>query len=177
MTVNRKLLFVGLAVLAIGPACLCAGLTEGIIPSDTGVSEPAVESAPGSTTVTVTCDSRASAIDPDQAYAGRIEATDQGYPDNCNYYCLQIPDGTGNLSISLTDFDVDLDLYVGYGEFDSVFGEEIAEGETFEWKSNEFGTADEFVSISNPATPGPYYIEVCSFESLASDYSVSTSAQ
>ncbi len=107
------------------------------------------------------------------SYEQQMHATDQGYPANCLYYCLWIPDNQSNLSISIADFNTDLDLYIGQGEFESVVGADVVYNETYMWKSNEFGTVDEFVSINNPVG-GVYYIEVCSYEGEASPFVLST---
>ncbi len=119
------------------------------------------------------CDSRAMPIDFNVSYEQQMHATDQGYPANCLYYCLWIPDNQSNLSISIADFNTDLDLYIGQGEFESVVGADVVYNETYMWKSNEFGTVDEFVSINNPVG-GVYYIEVCSYEGEASPFVLST---
>jgi hypothetical protein len=44
-------------------------------------------------------------------------------------------------------------------------------GDHGQWESNAYGTDDEAVSISNPG--GRYYIQVCSYEGLASNFVLS----
>jgi hypothetical protein len=118
-----------------------------------------------------TCDPRSAAIQPNVSVAGHIDATDQGYPDNCTYYCLWLPGGENGLDVTLSDFSVDLDLYVVYGEYDEL---QNPDPDSADWSSNEFGTTDEMVSISNPGTASAYYIEVCSYEGTASDFTLTT---
>lgn len=150
-------------------------------PAATPIPPIATPVPPAATTVPPTpipfvggaCDDRATPIEPNTPYSEHMHSTTQSYPANCLYYCLWIPDGLGSLMIRISDFSVDLDLYVGYGEFDTIFGSEIVHGETYTWKSNEFGTGDEEVNISNPEG-GVYYIEVCSYEGEASSFQLET---
>ncbi len=121
-----------------------------------------------------TCDPRSAAIQPDVSVAGHIDATDQGYPDNCTYYCLWLPGGESGLDVTLSDFSVDLDLYVVYGTYDEL---QNPDPSTADWASNEFGTTDEMVSVSNPGTASAYYIEVCSYEGSASDFTLTTATR
>jgi hypothetical protein len=121
-----------------------------------------------------TCDPRSAAIQPNVSVAGHIDATDQGYPDNCTYYCLWLPGGESGLDVTLSDFSVDLDLYMVYGEYDEILN---SDPESATWSSNEFGTADEVVSVPNPGTDAAYYIEVCSYEGSASDFTLTTETQ
>ncbi len=120
------------------------------------------------------CDSRAMQIEANSSYDLQMHTATGDYPANCLYYCLPVPDGQTSLAIDLRDFDVDLDLYVGYGSIETVQGAELVEGETFYWKSNEGGTDDELVNISSP-DGGLYYIEVCSYDGTASPFELSTS--
>ena len=103
---------------------------------------------------------------------GEITATDQGYPANARYYCINVPEGTRRVSMELSGMSVDLDLYVGHGSIGSVQGVDLSQGETYEWKSNEFGTGAERVVIENPQA-GVYYAEVISYQSLPSTFSFS----
>lgn len=83
------------------------------------------------------------------------------YPDTCEFYCLWVPDGS-QLDIGIRNFDVDLDIYVDTNI--SV----LAFEDHGQWESNAYGTGDEEVSIYNPG--GRYYIQVCSYEGLASTF-------
>ena len=83
------------------------------------------------------------------------------YPDTCEFYCLWVPDGS-QLDIGISDFNVDLDLYVDTNI--SV----LAFEDHGQWESNAYGDGDEEVSIFNPG--GRYYIQVCSYEGLASTF-------
>lgn len=84
-----------------------------------------------------------------------------GYPDCCEVYCLWVPEGD-RLEIGISDFDVDLDIYV---DTDLTVLQFSDHGQ---WESNAYGTGDEQVTIYNPG--GRYYIQVCSYEGLASDF-------
>jgi hypothetical protein len=142
----------------------------------TPVEEEPTVAAPTEEVVTGggTCDPRSAAIQPDVSVMGHIDATDQGYPDNCTYYCLWLPGGENGLDVTLSNFSVDLDLYVVYGEFDEL---QNPDPSTADWSSNEFGTDDEMVSIPNPGTASAYYIEICSYEGLASDFTLATATR
>ena len=120
-----------------------------------------------------TCDSRSTPIDANTTYNLNMHSTTAGYPANCLYYCLWIPDG-GNLLIGIYDFNVDLDLYVGYGSMEAVDGVRPVWGETYDWMSNSYGTGDEEVNIPGPRS-GAYYIEVCSYQGTASPFRLETS--
>jgi hypothetical protein len=87
------------------------------------------------------------------------------YPDSCEFYCLWVPDGGSRLDIGISNFDVDLDLYVDTNI--SV----LAFEDHGQWESNAYGDGDESVSISSPG--GRYYIQVCSYEGLASTFLLS----
>jgi hypothetical protein len=84
------------------------------------------------------------------------------YPDACEFYCLWVPDNGSQLNIGITNFNVDLDLYVDTNI--SV----LAFEDHGQWESNAYGDGDESVSIFNPG--GRYYIQVCSYEGLASSF-------
>lgn len=83
------------------------------------------------------------------------------YPDTCEIYCLWVLAGS-SLEIGISDFDVDLDIYVDTDL--SV----LEYGDRGEWRSNAYGTVDELVLIPEPG--GRYYIQVCSYEALPSDF-------
>ena len=119
------------------------------------------------------CDSRSTPIDANTVYNLNMHSTTASYPANCLYYCLWIPDG-GNLLIGIYDFNVDLDVYVGYGSMEAVDGVRPVWGDTYDWMSNSYGTGDEEVNIPGPRT-GAYYIEVCSYGGTASPFRLETS--
>jgi hypothetical protein len=121
-----------------------------------------------------TCDPRAAAIQPNASVSGHIDATDQGYPANCTYYCLWLPGGENELDVTLSNFSVDLDLYMVYGPYDDILN---SDPDSANWLSNEFGTDDEMVSIPNPGTDAAYYIEICSYEGEASDFTLATATR
>jgi hypothetical protein len=85
------------------------------------------------------------------------------YPDACEVFCLWVPDGS-RLEIGISNFNVDLDIYVDVNL--SVLQYE----DHGQWESNAYGTVDESVSISNPG--GRYYMQVCSYEGLASGFTL-----
>jgi hypothetical protein len=94
--------------------------------------------------------------------SGQITGGD--YPDNCTVYCLWVPDGGSSLEIGISGFDTDLDMYV-----DTNLS--VLEYEDFgQWNSNEYDTVDESVTISNPG--GRYYVQVCSYEGVASGFTI-----
>jgi hypothetical protein len=87
----------------------------------------------------------------------------------CTEYCLWVPEGGSRLDITISDFDVDLDLYVDTS-YQVLMGTQAGEAR---WESIEFGTDDESVSISGPG--GRYYIQVCSYEGHASAFTLDNS--
>ena len=68
-------------------------------------------------------------------------------------YCIYVPSGTSSLSVTLSNMQADLDLYMGYGSYSSV------EGDNYDWASDKSGTAVESITISSPQA-GNYYIQV-----------------
>ena len=101
--------------------------------------------------------------------SGSITSTTEPYPANCTYYCLWMPGGASSLDIGISGFEVDLDLYVGYGDISLVLGAEPGDSG---WLSNSYGTGDELVSIPNPGSDGAYYIEVCSYDGQGSNFQI-----
>jgi trypsin len=114
----------------------------------------------------IVCDSPAVAIGLGVAVQSQIQATDQPYPANATYYCVEVPAGTGGVTIDLTGMSADLDLYVGFGSIESVLGLDA-----WEWSSAAGGTADEQVVINQP-DPGVYYIEVLSYDRVFSAFTL-----
>lgn len=87
------------------------------------------------------------------------------YPDTCGIYCLWVPQGS-SLEIGISDYDVDLDLYV------DVDLSVLEYGDHGQWTSNDYGSGDELVRIPDPG--GRYYIQVCSYEAVQSDFRLQT---
>lgn len=113
------------------------------------------------------CESPARGIVAGNNYREHVNAA-TSYPENCLFYCLRVPAGSSRLTVQISGFDVDLDLYVGQGGIDSVMGEDAAD-----WVSNDFGDEDEEIQVSSPEA-GTYYIQVCSYEGEASDFQLET---
>ncbi|MEW6568288.1 MAG: PPC domain-containing protein [Chloroflexota bacterium] len=154
--------FVAATLFALQLACTAS--VAGTTPSPT--SEVVVVEPGG-------CDTRATLIEADRTYQQQIEATSRPYPANCQYFCLSVPEAGKRLEIGIADFTTDLDLFVGYGEFEAVIGEVPSEDPGRTWKSNQYGLEDEQVTIADAAA-GQYYIEVCSFERDASFYELTS---
>lgn len=85
------------------------------------------------------------------------------YPDTCGIYCLWVPEGS-SLEITISGFDSDLDLYVDTDLSVLEYGDHGL------WVSNDYGNGDELVSIPDPS--GRYFIQVCSYEGLQSDFTM-----
>jgi hypothetical protein len=112
------------------------------------------------------CQSGTTRIEMNRSVSGSISGG--SFPDNCAEFCLWVPENGSRLDITITGFDVDLDLYVD-PDYQVLQSSEIGEAS---WESIDFGTEDESVSISNPG--GRYYIQVCSYEGTASSFTVET---
>lgn len=117
----------------------------------------------------VACESPAVEIRLGQEVRSRIAATSRPYPANATYYCVNVPEGTRQVTMTLGGMSVDLDLYVAYGTIRLLQGADISGGENYQWKSNEFGTVAEHVTLSRPQA-GMYYIEIVSYEGEGSDF-------
>lgn len=94
----------------------------------------------------------------------QFEVQSGNYPDTCEFYCLWVPENGNQLEIGISNFDVDLDLYVDTNISVLAFEDHGA------WESNAYGDGDESVWIS-PAG-GRYYIQVCSYEGLYSPFTL-----
>lgn len=152
MSVARSLFPVLLLLAACGqPGVAASGAAGEQAMTAVSCDAPAVQVAIGSTT------------------NADIPATRQAYPANARYYCVNVPAGVSRVTMTLSGMTTDLDLYVGSGTIQSVQGVNVEQGETYEWKSNAFGTADERVVIANPE-PGVYYAEIVSYQGEASPY-------
>jgi hypothetical protein len=108
------------------------------------------------------CEPGTTRLQMDSSASGQI--TGSSYPDTCTVFCLWVPEGGSRLDISISDFDVDLDMYV---DTDLTILQFEDQGQ---WFSNAFGTDDESVSISSPG--GRYYIQVCSYEGIPSGFTI-----
>jgi hypothetical protein len=160
VNIDRRFLIAGFALVMVSLACTCNTLIPG---AQTTSNVPQG-----------TCDPQSTSINVDTLYTGRIEATDQPYPANCAYYCLWVPSGTGRVDVDLTNFSVDLDMYVGTDDISSVLG---AEPDDAQWRSNDFGTDDESIRIRRPSPNTPHYIEICSYEGAASDFELQATSR
>jgi hypothetical protein len=110
------------------------------------------------------CESTDQELELGRAYNLDVPAS-RTYPGPCHYYCVRVPEGGETLEFSLTGFDVDLNIYV---DRDLSVLEYSDHGQ---WESSTSGSGDEFVSIFSPEG-GPYYAQVCSYEGLASAFTL-----
>jgi len=174
----------GALVLAAGllllAALACGGPTEPTNPPPTAPPEAAPTSPPAEPTnpppvvpYSCECDPRAGQIDINTTVPLEMQRATGGYPANCQYWCACVPGGGSSLAFGISDFVVDLDLYVAWNDYEGITGQTLVYGETYTWLSNDYGTGDEAVSISNP-NEGPYYIEVCSYEGEPSPYNLTS---
>jgi hypothetical protein len=145
----------GIFVVVLGMASIACGLSAGDVPTP-GALTPG-GGGDGA------CDVRARQIEVNRLYREDMPAATGAYPSNCLYYCLPVREPGGSLTIEVRNASTDLDLFVGMGSMESVSGEQLVEGETYTWKSNQPGDADERVEVSPPPA-GLYYLEVCSYE-------------
>jgi hypothetical protein len=159
MSIARTLIPLMLALAACSPP---AGSPSGA-PAANGASNSAIAS---------NCDSPAVPLALGASVSGDIAAA-SAYPANARYYCINVGEGVPSVTMELSNMTVDLDLYVGRGTIASVQGVDVSAGETYEWKSNAFGTGNETVTIPTPQ-PGVYYAEIVSFEGQASTYTLTT---
>jgi hypothetical protein len=150
MKSKRYLLLI--IVLFVLPALAC-GLPNTNTSSDTNTTSE-------ETFVGGECDSGSIRIDMNTSTQQSVDAGD--YPASCRYYCLWVPEDGNKLDIGISNFDIDLDMYVDTDLSVLTFEDHG------EWESNAYGDGDESVSINNP--DGRYYIQVCSYEGLASSF-------
>jgi hypothetical protein len=134
-----------------------------------GSGAPAGDAPQAADAGPVSCDQPAVQVAIGAQANGEITATTQPYPANADYFCVNVGPGVQRLTLELSGMTVDLDLYVGHGSIDSVQGINLEQGETYEWKSNAFGTETERVVIDQPQ-PGVYYAEIISYNSEQSAY-------
>jgi hypothetical protein len=112
------------------------------------------------------CESTDQELELGRAYNLEVPAS-RTYPGPCHYYCVRVPEGGERLEFSLTGFDVDLNIYV---DRDLSVLEYSDHGQ---WESSASGSGDEFVLIFSPEG-GPYYAQVCSYNGLASPFTLQT---
>jgi uncharacterized protein YraI len=127
----------------------------------------------GEVSAQAVCDPRSTPIQPNTSVMGHIDATDEGYPANCAYYCLWLPQEAGTLDVTLANYSEDLDLYAISGELDPLL---INDTSTAYWLSNSVEPT-EMVSIPGPGVSEPYYFEVCSYNSTATDFTLTTATR
>ena len=108
------------------------------------------------------CEQGTTPLIVDQSASGRIAGGT--YPNNCTVYCLWVPDDGSRLKIEISDFDVDLDMYIDQ-DLDILQYDDFGQ-----WYSNDSGSGNESVSISDPG--GRYYIQVCSYEGTPSTFTI-----
>ena len=133
---------------------------------------PNQQTAASSAPANVACESPAQAIAIGAEVSGEITATAEPYPANARYYCFAVGEGAPSVTLRLSGLTADLDLYVGSVSLRSVQGVDISRGQTYQWKSNDFGAGDEQVVIQSPAA-GVYYAEIVSYEGAGSPYTFS----
>lgn len=114
---------------------------------------------------TLSCEAPAIPIMIGAMTHGEITAA-QSYPENARYYCFSLPDGVQSVTVTLSGMTADLDLYMGEATISSVQG-----NQTYKWMSNVPGTADDTITVTQPAG-GVYYVEVVSYEGLASRFTL-----
>jgi hypothetical protein len=132
---------------------------------------PSGDAPQAAAAATVNCESPAAPLAIGAQTHGDIPAA-QNYPDNARYFCINVPADTASLTLELSGMATDLDLYVGHGTLSSVQGVNLQNGDTYEWKSNEFGNNPERVTIDHP-TAGVYYAEIVSYQGVASGFDFS----
>jgi len=162
--------FLVLSLIALMSACGQPNAPSGA----PGPSAPASEvatTAPGfvATSAPAACDAPATPIATGVDISGEIAATRAPYPANARYYCFSLPEGASQATLRLSGLSADLDLYVGHGSITTVQGVDVSAGQTYQWKSNAFGTVDETVTITQPAA-GVYYAEIVSYEGQHSPF-------
>ncbi len=160
----RKLITIGMAVVFILPILACGGTTS---PTNTPVPPPTDTPRPPTPTNTPEpfvggeCDPVSERVEMNSSVTRNVQGGT--YPDTCEVYCLWVPDGS-RLDIGISDFDVDLDIYV---DIDLSVLEYSDHGR---WESNAYGTGDEEVNIYGPG--GRYYMQVCSYEGVPSSFTL-----
>jgi hypothetical protein len=156
---------IGLSILACSTFSVAPTATNPPPPTATLPPPPTATSTPPPTATPVPfvpgeCEGEAIPILMNTDTEQSVQAG--SYPDACEFYCLWVPDSGTRLDIGISNFNVDLDLYVDTNISVLAFEDHGT------WESNAYGDGDESVSIFNPG--GRYYIQVCSYEGLASTF-------
>jgi hypothetical protein len=157
MKSKRTLLFIGLLFLLPALACGIPNIT-----TTTDTNTTSEETFTGGE-----CDSGSIRLEMNTSTQQSVDAGN--YPDSCRYYCLWVPEDGSSLEIGISNFDIDLDMYVDTDLSVLTFEDHG------EWESNAYGDGDESISIDNPS--GRYYIQVCSYEGLASSFTMASTFQ
>jgi hypothetical protein len=124
--------------------------------------------------VTVSCDSRSTSMDLNTSKNLNLKMTGDGtFPGNCAHFCLAVPDGASDLEIGISNFASDLDLYVAASSLDKLMDSST---DASEFTSNETGLDPETVSVPDPAS-GAWYAQVCSYQSVDTDFTFTTSVK
>lgn len=153
----------GLIVASMMALALAACGPQGQAPA--GGDPQTAAAAPSS------CDSPAVPVAVGSTTDGNVAAA-QSYPENARYYCFQVAEGSGPITVSVSGMSADLDLFVGSNGIASVQGVQLEQGQTYEWMSNRQGTAEDSVTINTPRA-GVYYAEIVSYQGQASNYQFS----
>jgi hypothetical protein len=181
----------GFALVMLALAFLACGGGEELSTSDADEPAPTATDTPLPPTATptptntpipptptpVTCESlgdRAATIPITlgETYSLQMPSSSGRYPGNCLYYCVGVPSGLDQLEIGVTDFSIDLNLYIGRGSIDVLSDVDVVEGS--DWYSHHrVDGMDEDVSITNPQGD-VYYIEVCSYDGRSGAFSLWT---
>ncbi len=166
MRTRYVLLIVVVALVLAALACIPSVAPE---PTNTPIPPPPPTERPTNTPepTPVTCESLDDRVATvpiilGESYSLEMPSSTGYYPSNCVYYCMGVPSNLGTVRIGVTDFSVDLNLYIGRGSINVLNDVDIEEGSDWYSHTSEDGT-DESVSISGP-TPDVYYIEVCSYD-------------
>lgn len=129
-----------------------------------GETTQSAGAAPGS------CDAPAVPVAIGATANGSVPAA-QSYPDNARYFCFSVPQGASTVTVTLSGMTADLDLFIGANSISSVQGQQLQQGQTYDWMSNNVGTADDTVTMNAPAA-GVYYAEIVSYQGEASNFTL-----
>ena len=114
----------------------------------------------GCTTSSSSCDSAASQLTDGSQISDSISANLFS-----KLYSVYVPSGTSSLTVVLDNLQADFDLYIGYGSIESL------QGEDYDWRSNNYGTSSESITVSNPQE-GCYYIQITDYSNVGGSFSL-----